>query len=292
LPPVKRRRRGPLPRQKEPKPIEREYFRELRGYLDVAKALVQKVLGAELEALARQNEAERSDALRQDVSASARVRQLMAVVRERMANIVDEEKLDILAISIARRTSEFQRAQLAKQIQAAVGSDVLAQEPNLRPRMEAFTATNVSLIKSIPETYFGQVESTVLTYMRQGARHEEMAEALQERFGVAESRAALIARDQTLKFFGELNQARQEALGVEGYEWKTSLDNRVRPEHEAREGRRYRWDTPPADGHPGQAVACRCTASPLLEEFLEGVTFAEPRRAPPPPTPPPPPRRR
>ena len=73
------------------------------------------------------------------------------------------------------------------------------------------------------------------------------------------SRAALIARDQTSKLTSDLNELRQTQAGVEEYDWSTSRDERVRKSHREKEGRRFRWDNPPADtGNPGDDVLCRC----------------------------------
>lgn len=70
----------------------------------------------------------------------------------------------------------------------------------------------------------------------------------------------------------------QGYAGVTKYVWRTMKDVRVvgnpvglypvgSPEHEdhfSREGQVFSWDSPPSDGHPGQAHGCRCQASPLF----------------------------
>ena len=103
-----------------------------------------------------------------------------------------------------------------------------------------------------------------------GRRVEDLAEELRERTGVAESRAELIARDQTLKTLGKLNESRQRAAGVTQYIWCTSGDQAVRPEHADREGRIFTWDDPPEGGNPGEDFQCRCSATPVIDEF-EGL---------------------
>jgi len=84
-------------------------------------------------------------------------------------------------------------------------------------------------------------------------------------------RAKLIARDQTAKLNADLNQTRQEALGIEEYRWVTAKDDRVRPTHAANEGKIFRWDARPgqpgypnATGHPGKDIQCRCIAQPII----------------------------
>jgi SPP1 gp7 family putative phage head morphogenesis protein len=102
---------------------------------------------------------------------------------------------------------------------------------------------------------------------------------LEERMGVAESRANLIARDQVGKLFGQLNEKRQTELGVTGYVWRTVHDNRVRELHEDRDGQHFDWNDPPEetpdDGHPGTPIQCRCYAEPDLTEIF-GEALSEP----------------
>ena len=47
------------------------------------------------------------------------------------------------------------------------------------------------------------------------------------------------------------------------YIWRTVGDARVREEHGPRAGRRFQFNAPPEDGHPGEAYGCRCWAEPL-----------------------------
>ena len=92
-----------------------------------------------------------------------------------------------------------------------------------------------------------------------------LEDALMQRLGVSQSRAQLIARDQTGKYFGALTEARHRAAGATKYIWRTAGDERVRPEHAARDGKIYSYDNPPIDGHPGIAIRCRCTQSPIFD---------------------------
>jgi SPP1 gp7 family putative phage head morphogenesis protein len=55
---------------------------------------------------------------------------------------------------------------------------------------------------------------------------------------------------------------------VEEYVWSTSRDERVRPSHSAKDGKRFKWNDPPSDtGHPGNEIQCRCVAIPVLDDF-------------------------
>jgi SPP1 gp7 family putative phage head morphogenesis protein len=109
----------------------------------------------------------------------------------------------------------------------------------------------------------------VVAALRNGDRADEIADDLVDRYGVSESRAQLIARDQIGKLNGELNQVRQEELGVTDFIWRTERDNRVRPEHAALEGKQYTWaQGHPTEGIPGEPINCRCFPEPVLDEIL------------------------
>ena len=39
-----------------------------------------------------------------------------------------------------------------------------------------------------------------------------------------------------------------------------------------KDGKTFRWDTPPDDtGHPGEDYGCRCTAEPKLDDLLTAL---------------------
>lgn len=127
---------------------------------------------------------------------------------------------------------------------------------------------NVALIKDIPKQMLLQMEQL---FADSGSmRVETVAKSIAERFGVAESRADLIARDQTLKMNADFTEERHQAANISQYQWSTSQDDRVRPLHAELEGQVFSWEDPPVtneDGeanNPGQDIQCRCVAIPIL----------------------------
>lgn len=64
-------------------------------------------------------------------------------------------------------------------------------------------------------------------------------------------------------FAGLINQLRQQDLGIERYIWRSQDDAKVRDSHSQYDDQVFRWDEPPAGGHPGQAHNCRCYAEPI-----------------------------
>jgi len=174
-----------------------------------------------------------------------------------------------LAETFAERTSDFQREQLAKQFKAALGIDIYRSEPWLAPRIADFTAENVALIKSVAQRHFTDLETKLSAGLREGQRWEDLATLIEDRYGVAESSAKLVARDQVGKLYGDLNATRQQNLGVTSFTWRTMSDNRVRDEHELLEGKTFEWSDLPEEGQPGEPINCRCWAEPDLSGLLD-----------------------
>jgi SPP1 gp7 family putative phage head morphogenesis protein len=170
---------------------------------------------------------------------------------------------------VGRRVSEFNLTQLRENTKAALGLDIIGNDPEMPGRIGGWVEDNVALIQTVPERYFDEVEEIIAEAYANGVRPEDIADTLVVRFNVAQSNATRIARDQVGKLNGELDGFRQQDAGVSHYFWRTMGDNRVRDSHHAREGKRFAWDEPPEGGHPGQDINCRCYAEPDLSPLLE-----------------------
>ncbi|WP_161883948.1 minor capsid protein [Deinococcus alpinitundrae] len=101
---------------------------------------------------------------------------------------------------------------------------------------------------------------TVREALRLGLTPEKAADLLQARLGVHRSRAVLIAQDQMLTAASRAGIDRLKTLGVKQFQWETQQDSRVRPGHQALQGRVFTWRGAPE--LPGHAVMCRCWAAP------------------------------
>lgn len=251
-----RKRKGKVPPVRPSALAATAYLADIiRQALEPARQLVEERVFAAVRALVQ-------DAVRADAPEDfARV---IEAVRLEYARIVDRDTLKEVARGAAANTYKTNRAAAARQFKAILGLDILGADPNLADLTEAFVADNVGLIKTISSRYFDEIEQLVLRQRRAGVRSTAIIQEIQERYDVSRSRAKLIARDQTNKLNGQTTKARQEQLGIEGYIWRTSKDERVRSEHAAREGNFYRWDDPPEGGHPGEPIQCRCTAEPVI----------------------------
>lgn len=154
----------------------------------------------------------------------------------------------------------------------AVGMRIMGITPTdigLAPHVAAARDANIQLIEKAHRVYAQDVRDIMENPDNFGLSVEDLKLLLLERGSVSESRAELIARDQTLKLNGQMTKVRQQNAGVDSYTWSTSLDDRVREEHAALEGQVFRWDNPPEPGNPGDDYQCRCVAIAVIAE-LEG----------------------
>lgn len=181
---------------------------------------------------------------------------------------------DRLARLAAKKNQEYVDAALAESLKKSVGIDIAGflsspAAAGINAAMETAISANVDLITSVSEDYFTKVAQVIEDNLSQGLRWESIVENLTQVGSVTESRAKLIARDQTNKMNGAFNKERQTEVGISQYTWRTAGDERVREEHAAHEGEIFDWDDAPADtGHPGEDINCRCVAEPYfnLEE--------------------------
>lgn len=196
---------------------------------------------------------------------------------ERVGGI--EKTAKRLAALAVQRSADTVDERLKASIKSSVGIDITPLLSSSGPVMDALnaaTTANIELITSIPDQYFEKLEDAVNKNMERGIRYEDLAKEVERIGDVTESRAKLIARDQTSKMNGSFNQARQTSLGIDKYVWQTSGDERVRPDHADNDGKLFSWKDAPAEtGHPGHDVNCRCVAIPYFdldkEEELLGL---------------------
>lgn len=188
------------------------------------------------------------------------VSEVIRKIRVTLTEAFSERNTSPEILRSLRTVAGFNSRELSRVLRVDVPADL-----GMREVTAQFVRENLRLVRGMADKAGREVEGVLTGGI--GVRAEDLAAAVAERFQVAESRAALIARDQTLKVNGFLTRTRQQAAGVTEYEWVSSKDERVRPEHAEADGNVYRWDTPPAETggfHPGEDINCRCTANPIL----------------------------
>lgn len=253
------------PRSLYPRGVELDYSAKLRRRLRAAARAVRGVLvDGDVEAVRFDSSASDEDRVRREIG---RVR---LAYFEKYTEVADER----LALEVEGQVTGYIERQVARQVKSVLGVDVLPTA-GLKHQASEFTRDNVAKITSVGAEFFQDLEADILGALQGGARWEQLSGVIADRYSVSAKRASLIARDQMGTLVSRISQAKQQAAGATHYIWETSEDERVvgapgnksKPNHRhgdhyRRNGKLFTWDNPPHDGHPGEAIYCRCTARP------------------------------
>ncbi|KRP76694.1 phage head morphogenesis protein [Pseudomonas lactis] len=150
-------------------------------------------------------------------------------VSRRFSSSLFESQIQRVAASTISRAEADNAEDFRKSVNQAVGVDfqLITLPKGMQDYLEASTAENVNLIKSIPDEYFKNVETIVLGGMKDGLAPTAIAKQIQEQTGVSARRAKLIARDQVSQLNADLTEKRQAAAGIEFYKSEDAGDQRV-----------------------------------------------------------------
>lgn len=194
---------------------------------------------------------------------------IFAKLREKLVKYTTQVSRP-LATKVVQDSQKEVDAQIAEHTKSIIGVDLTPfyRASDIQDVVDTNIAANVALIKSIPNQYVDKLEALVMNAFQTGQTNEDLAKAIAQLGQSTDSRARLIAADQMGKVNGQINKARQLSMGVETYVWQTAKDERVRKDHQHKQGKTFRWDDPPTGGHPGEPIRCRCTALPNYEDIL------------------------
>jgi uncharacterized protein with gpF-like domain len=141
--------------------------------------------------------------------------------------------------------------------------------PIVNDVLQATTAENVGLIRSIGQEHLTEVQGLVMRSVQSGRDLGYLSEQLVERYGITKRRAAFIAFDQNQKATANITRVRQEALGLDEAVWLHSHGGKhPRKSHQEADGKRYKIKKGMLiDGEyiwPGQKPRCRCVSRSVI----------------------------
>jgi len=197
------------------------------------------------------------------------IRRRLGTIELRLGAIFDEDALGDDLDVIGKRVSRKNYNALKR----VVGISIETADPGVAALVDGWRAGNVDKITSLVGKELTEITKLLESAGAVGLRVEQLRDQIRDRFGVTKSKAALLARDQTLTLNAQIARQRQQNLGIQEYIWSTSGDGRVRETHADLDGTTQRWDNPPEmsedgrRGHPGDDYQCRCTAFPVLPEL-------------------------
>lgn len=218
--------------------------------------------------------------LRLDAGSPSDISQLS--IPDLLEQVIPKTRALRIARSVAEKTSALNKAAVNTQFRAVLGVDAVVHEPYLEKQLELFAVDNARLITALATDVANAAQGIALRALRSDGSVDEVRTQVQARFDKARDSADELSRVEVGRFNGELTQARQQAVGVTEYDWDTSHDERVRPDHAELDGTRQSWDDPPiADqrsgfrAHPGGCNFCRCAAIPVMDDLLASLSADE-----------------
>lgn len=262
--------RRPVPLTRPPTLVESDYAGRLVGVVNQLREAVRHELSTWAwmhRADARVGGVHR---LRADDDAhhGAEARRRMKRARTIVDNDVAEHRLEGMAREFGGRVAQHQRGELARQAEAALGTDVVVLDAGVPDMIAGFIHENVSRVKRLQGSALDELETILTRAAAEGARAEAIQQQIEARFGMAERHARLLAHDQVQTLNSRVTEARHRELGIASYIWlETFAAKKPRPEHVARHGKTFRYDEPPADGHPGRAIVCHCLQQPSFDDI-------------------------
>lgn len=274
----KRKLKGLL--RKKPKPlkyptyIENEYARIMKIMVREWREQVKDIIIPQLYQLSKRYNIQNDSLVDDQKLLLELMKQGFSKSSKRVKDLIDK---------IAQQVSDKNSKEWINSVNSVMGIDAIYNEPWLAQQIEIFKSQNVNLITNLSDTTASGIETIIQQGFSQGIRIEEIMKQLigsgldKGKFGSIEARAELIARDQVGKLNGQLTRLRQQDLGLNEYVWQTSMDERVRPSHQAMQGKLCKYGDPTVYSNdngktwknrnssmvqldPGQDYQCRCWA--------------------------------
>lgn len=141
--------------------------------------------------------------------------------------------------------------------------------------MKSIVFENVSLIKSIPQKSFLELEGLIMRSVRTGRDMAGLADEIEKRYAVTRRRAEFIARDQNNKATEALTRVRMQSRGITRAVWmhRTVAGSHPRHTHVAMSGRVFELGEGLYDKdegrkvQPGELPNCHCTKRAVIPYF-------------------------
>jgi len=250
--------------------IERQYERKKVAEVQIAAKLIKEILVPQIPAMVAEVGLvdTRQDTYVEDFEA------IIAGIKIKFAEIVTRRAIETDAQKMSIDVNNRNEQIFDMQVKQVTGISPFRSEPWLRGTLSNTVSQNVSLITTMHEDYFKDVEFETLNGLERGTSTKEIAKNLQKKTGISKDRARLIAQDQVSKLNSNLASRRASDLGTKRFRWSTSSDERVRASHRALNNKIFSYkEGASVDGEshvlPGQPIRCRCVAVPIISSIDE-----------------------
>lgn len=211
------------------------------------------------------------------------IQSAIAVSSSRFQSMHDEiiYFLDSLSVETYSTVGEFEdlfttsvlemNADISKTIPKTLGVQAEITRETAQAISRDFVLNMDLSINNFLDDEIKRLRADVIDNTFNGMRSTNLIKSIQKNYGVTESKARFLARQETSLLMSSFRENKYKQSGITKYKWSTSNDVRVRQSHKDANGKVFSWDNPPAVGyngernHPGEDFNCRCVAIPILE---------------------------
>jgi len=199
-------------------------------------------------------------------------------VNKKLVKRFDEKRIKTLTDKYTNRIDARNQQSLYSRLEKSVGisSQELEATEGLSATINAYKLETFQWVKKMRDDTLQEWTSNTLRSMAEG---ESLESILAQFDGMIEKRkghAKMVARTQITTFNSLTTKARAKNLGISKAVWVTSADERVRPSHEARNGKEFTLSDglySSVDGKtllPGVDYQCRCDYRLIIPKMGEG----------------------
>lgn len=157
---------------------------------------------------------------------------------------------------------------IGSQLTYATNVELTTQLGGAQGTIDDLLARNVSLVRDVSDQARGRIADIVFRGLQARTPIRDVAKEINEALDLGRARSLRIASDQTVKLSAALDALRGRQLGADGYIWVHSGKVHYRPEHLARDGKFFEFDSDvDRDDPPGFAPFCGCKRRIHFEGF-------------------------
>lgn len=169
--------------------------------------------------------------------------------------------------------------QLYKYLGDAVGIDskTISKQAGVTPQLNALIAESEEWVKRLRDENLALFQNATLRTMALGESLDEVEKNYNDLTKNRVHRATFTARQQAATFNNMSQRIRAQKLGIQQGVWETARDERVRPSHQARQGKVYDVQEglySSVDGKTlktGEDYNCRCVTRFIIPSDSEEI---------------------
>ena len=190
--------------------------------------------------------------------------QLAIAISSAIQASMTQEQIETALMNLYTETDIYNKGQI-EAVYKSLGQAPIVYSGDAENTLRSqFTQQNRMLVESIRTDIRTKLIYEVNNQVNNGYDEAEIIAVVNKAKEQAYKRADKIAHNEIGNLDGRMCKQRQLANGITHYQWRTVRDERVRPWHEDREGKIFAWNKPPFDGHPREALFCRCEPAPCI----------------------------